>query len=138
MLSPHVQRCAGSGRWRSADEDEDAGFPCGGMIVFHDSGGMPAVGTFLTATCLLTLAESLGGVESLAEQLAHMTLRDADGVLPRAGTAAGTGTDTGTVAEVWRDLFVRAFVTVSSMAASDTAGINCALAPRRTDFCRRP
>ena len=43
------------------------------MISFRIRGGAEEAGRFLTATRLFTLAESLGGVESLAELPAQMT-----------------------------------------------------------------
>jgi len=49
------------------------GFPYGGMVTFRIRGGMREAETFLTRTKLFTLAESLGGVESLAEHPARMT-----------------------------------------------------------------
>ncbi|KJA15297.1 hypothetical protein HYPSUDRAFT_149327 [Hypholoma sublateritium FD-334 SS-4] len=52
MLSPHARR---------------------GMISFRIAGGQAAAEKFLTTTRLFTLAESLGGVESLAEHPAQMT-----------------------------------------------------------------
>ncbi|MEM6732634.1 MAG: PLP-dependent transferase, partial [Myxococcota bacterium] len=45
----------------------------GGMISFVIKGGLPAATTFLKATTLFALAESLGGVESLIEHPAIMT-----------------------------------------------------------------
>ncbi|NOT31754.1 MAG: cystathionine gamma-synthase [Planctomycetes bacterium] len=45
----------------------------GGMVSFELSGGTPAANAFATATELFTLAESLGGVESLVEVPASMT-----------------------------------------------------------------
>ena len=48
-----------------------AGF--GGMISFVIAGGLPAARTFLETTRVFTLAESLGGVESLVEHPAIMT-----------------------------------------------------------------
>jgi cystathionine gamma-lyase len=50
----------------------DGGFPYGGMISFRLRTGAQAE-AFLRATRLFTLAESLGGVESLAELPASMT-----------------------------------------------------------------
>ncbi len=52
----------------------------GGMISFVVRGGMEAAGRFLSSLRLFTLAESLGGVESLAEHPAVMT----HGAIPRA------------------------------------------------------
>ena len=43
------------------------------MISFELRGGFPAVDAFLRATQLFVCAESLGGVESLAEHPASMT-----------------------------------------------------------------
>jgi cystathionine gamma-lyase len=45
----------------------------GGMITFHLKGGLTESRVFLEALQLLTLAESLGAVESLAESPAIMT-----------------------------------------------------------------
>ena len=45
----------------------------GGMVSFELHGGIPAANAFATATELFTLAESLGGVESLVEVPASMT-----------------------------------------------------------------
>jgi cystathionine beta-lyase/cystathionine gamma-synthase len=45
----------------------------GGMVSFELHGGTPAANAFATATSLFTLAESLGGVESLVEVPASMT-----------------------------------------------------------------
>jgi cystathionine beta-lyase/cystathionine gamma-synthase len=45
----------------------------GGMVSFELAGGTPAANAFATATSLFTLAESLGGVESLVEVPASMT-----------------------------------------------------------------
>ena len=45
----------------------------GGMVSFELAGGIPAANAFATATELFTLAESLGGVESLVEVPASMT-----------------------------------------------------------------
>ncbi|EJT99174.1 hypothetical protein DACRYDRAFT_23792 [Dacryopinax primogenitus] len=49
------------------------GVPYGGMVSFRIKGGEGAAEKFLTKTRLFTLAESLGGVESLAELPALMT-----------------------------------------------------------------
>jgi len=49
------------------------GFPFSGMISFRIRGGKEEADRFLTSTRLFTLAESLGGVESLAEHPAQMT-----------------------------------------------------------------
>ena len=53
--------------------EEAGGFPYGGMISFRIRGGAAEAEKFLTSTRLFTLAESLGGVESLAELPAQMT-----------------------------------------------------------------
>jgi cystathionine gamma-lyase len=45
----------------------------GGMVSFELHGGIPAANAFATTTELFTLAESLGGVESLVEVPASMT-----------------------------------------------------------------
>jgi len=49
------------------------GFPYGGMVSFRIRGGASEANAFLTATRLFSLAETLGGVESLAEVPAQMT-----------------------------------------------------------------
>ena len=69
-LSPHARRYVDA--YVAAHPDAD-GFPFGGMISFRIRGGMQQADTFLTAARLFTLAESLGGVESLAEHPAKMT-----------------------------------------------------------------
>jgi len=61
----------------------DTGFPYGGMISFRIKGGEEQAEKFLTATRLFALAESLGGVESLAEHPARMT----HGSIPEAERA---------------------------------------------------
>ncbi len=45
----------------------------GGMISFELKGGLPAATAFLKAVRIFACAESLGGVESLAEHPAIMT-----------------------------------------------------------------
>ncbi|EPQ50454.1 hypothetical protein GLOTRDRAFT_141532 [Gloeophyllum trabeum ATCC 11539] len=77
-LSPHARKFVDS-----LPEDE-GGFPYGGMISFRIKGGAEEADKFLTATRLFTLAESLGGVESLAEHPAQMT----HGSIPEAERAA--------------------------------------------------
>jgi cystathionine gamma-lyase len=69
MLSPHARRFIGGG----SEAPPGDGFPFSGMISFRIHGGQEAADRFLTATRLFTLAESLGGVESLAEHPAEMT-----------------------------------------------------------------
>ncbi|KAG6860385.1 hypothetical protein C0995_011947 [Termitomyces sp. Mi166 len=49
------------------------GFPYGGMVAFRIRGSETQAEKFLTSTRVFTLAESLGGVESLAEHPARMT-----------------------------------------------------------------
>ncbi|SJK96836.1 related to CYS3-cystathionine gamma-lyase [Armillaria ostoyae] len=63
-------------KWISRTTDTSADtfdFPYGGMISVRIRGGYPAAGRFLEQLRLFTLAESLGGVESLAEHPAGMT-----------------------------------------------------------------
>ena len=62
----------------------------GGMLSFELKGGQPAAAAFLETVELFTLAESLGGVESLAAHPATMThaTYDADS-LAKAGIAEG-------------------------------------------------
>ncbi|KAI0681859.1 pyridoxal phosphate-dependent transferase, partial [Cerioporus squamosus] len=60
-------------KYVKANGDDAGGFPYGGMISFRIRGGAAEAEKFLTATRLFTLAESLGGVESLAELPAQMT-----------------------------------------------------------------
>jgi cystathionine gamma-lyase len=67
----------------SSDVVESGGFPYGGMISFRIRGGAAEAEKFLTSTRLFTLAESLGGVESLAEHPAKMT----HGSIPEAERA---------------------------------------------------
>ncbi|TFK47615.1 hypothetical protein OE88DRAFT_1686028 [Heliocybe sulcata] len=77
-LSPHARKFV-----ESLPTDSE-GFPYGGMISFRIRGGAEEADKFLTATRLFTLAESLGGVESLAELPAQMT----HGSIPPAERAA--------------------------------------------------
>jgi len=67
-LSPHARKFVDS-----LSTKTDTGFPYGGMISFRIKGGEEQADKFLTSTKLFTLAESLGGVESLAEHPARMT-----------------------------------------------------------------
>ncbi|THH23255.1 hypothetical protein EUX98_g7924 [Antrodiella citrinella] len=77
-LSPHALK------WiKQSNGLEEAGFPYGGMISFRIRGGLAEAEKFLTSTRLFTLAESLGGVESLAEHPAKMT----HGSIPEAERA---------------------------------------------------
>ncbi|TFK60465.1 hypothetical protein BDN72DRAFT_828891 [Pluteus cervinus] len=68
-LSPHARHLS----YSNNDADGDIGFPYGGMISFRIKGGLEEAQRFLTSTQFFTLAESLGGVESLAEHPALMT-----------------------------------------------------------------
>jgi len=52
---------------------EDSGFPFSGMVSFRVKGGGEEARTFVENTQVFTLAESLGGVESLVEVPAGMT-----------------------------------------------------------------
>lgn len=74
-LSPHARKFVDSYISTSDERDDlDQGdFPYGGMISFRIKGGAEEAEKFLTSTRLFTLAESLGGVESLAEHPAKMT-----------------------------------------------------------------
>ncbi|KAL1760616.1 Cys/Met metabolism PLP-dependent enzyme-domain-containing protein [Schizophyllum commune] len=76
-LAPHARAFV------DANRTED-GFPYGGMISFRIRGGQREADKFLTSSKLFTLAESLGGVESLAEHPALMT----HGSIPEAERAA--------------------------------------------------
>ncbi len=85
-LSPHAARFVQG----EAEHNPDGSFPYGGMISFRIQGGLEEAQRFLTATRLFTLAESLGGVESLAELPALMT----HGSIPPAERASlGIGDD---------------------------------------------
>jgi cystathionine gamma-lyase len=66
VLSGHARKFVDE--WERADTDvERSGdFPFGGMVSFRIEGDDEAAERFLTKTKLFTLAESLGGVESLA------------------------------------------------------------------------
>ncbi|EKM56844.1 uncharacterized protein PHACADRAFT_254186 [Phanerochaete carnosa HHB-10118-sp] len=79
-LSPHAHKFVGS---YVAVHGEEGGFPYGGMISFRIRGGLEQADKFLSSTRLFTLAESLGGVESLAEHPAKMT----HGSIPEAERA---------------------------------------------------
>lgn len=69
-LSPHARRFIPHGDLSIPPSN---GFPFSGMISFRIRGGFLEADKFLTSTRLFTLAESLGGVESLAEHPARMT-----------------------------------------------------------------
>jgi len=69
-LSPHAKKwIEGLPEHFSRTTD----FPYSGMVSFRIKGGLEAANKFLTSTRLFALAESLGGVESLAEHPAKMT-----------------------------------------------------------------
>ena len=85
-LAPHAARFVQA----EAEHNPDGSFPYGGMISFRIQGGIEEAQRFLSATRLFTLAESLGGVESLAELPALMT----HGSIPPAERAMlGIGDD---------------------------------------------
>lgn len=73
QLAPHAKTFVDAFRDALGDKDGDAGFPYGGMVSFRIRGGAKEANAFLTASRLFTLAESLGGVESLSEVPARMT-----------------------------------------------------------------
>ena len=73
--SPHVETTIYPGlkdnRYHEVAKKQMRGF--GGMITFRIKGGKEQVSKFLKALTIFTLAESLGGVESLAQCPAFMT-----------------------------------------------------------------
>jgi len=69
-LSSHARKFIGA---EEGDKPPADGFPFSGMVSFRIRGGVEEADKFLTSTRLFTLAESLGGVESLAEHPAQMT-----------------------------------------------------------------
>lgn len=73
--NPHVDRVFYPGLTSHAQHElatrQMRGY--GGMVSFELKGGIPAADEFATSTELFTLAESLGGVESLVEVPASMT-----------------------------------------------------------------
>lgn len=81
QLAPHAKKFVDAFQGERGDE---AGFPYSGMVSFRIRGGAAEANAFLTSTRLFTLAESLGGVESLAELPAQMT----HGSIPEAERAA--------------------------------------------------
>ncbi|KAI0337607.1 hypothetical protein BDW22DRAFT_1415836 [Trametopsis cervina] len=83
-LSPHARKFVDGFLAKENDGADSAGFPYGGMITFRIRGGFREADKFLTSTRFFTLAESLGGVESLAEHPAQMT----HGSIPEAERAA--------------------------------------------------
>ncbi|KAA1473589.1 hypothetical protein DENSPDRAFT_840056 [Dentipellis sp. KUC8613] len=75
-LSPHAARFVEhflASAPADGEAPHDGSIPYGGMISFRVRGGLAEAERFLRATRLFTLAESLGGVESLAELPALMT-----------------------------------------------------------------
>jgi cystathionine gamma-lyase len=78
-LSPHARKFVDSlPRQETNDSDPESDdarfdFPFSGMVSFRIKGGLTEANQFLKSTRLFTLAESLGGVESLAEHPALMT-----------------------------------------------------------------
>jgi len=68
-LSPHAKKYVDT----LTTDQLQGGIPFGGMVTFRIRGDDGAAERFLTKTKLFTLAESLGGVESLAELPAKMT-----------------------------------------------------------------
>jgi len=70
VLSASARKFIGA---QEGDRPPVDGFPFSGMISFRIRGGTEEADRFLTSTRLFTLAESLGGVESLAEHPAQMT-----------------------------------------------------------------
>ncbi|KAG9311490.1 Cys/Met metabolism PLP-dependent enzyme-domain-containing protein [Chiua virens] len=69
LLSPHAKKFVDD----FGEREDEGGFPYGGMVSFRIRGGASEANAFLTTTRLFALAESLGGVESLAELPAQMT-----------------------------------------------------------------
>jgi cystathionine gamma-synthase len=62
----------------------------GAMVSFELKGGLPAVERFLGALRIFTLAESLGGVESLIAHPATMTHASMDAAAQRAAGIGNT------------------------------------------------
>lgn len=105
ILSPHAREWIDSGAWvgspqlvssnspsssASSLDSNEGGIPFGGMVSFRIAGGAEEAGRFLSHTQVFTLAESLGGIESLAELPAQMT----HGSIPEAERAQlGIGED---------------------------------------------
>lgn len=73
VLSPHARKFVDG--WIKADDVEgrEGDIPFGGMVSVRIAGDDHAAERFLGRTKLFTLAESLGGVESLAEVPEKMT-----------------------------------------------------------------
>lgn len=87
-LSSHARRFIekeqhGDGSGDDLQAPPSSGFPFSGMISFRIRGGLNEADAFLTSTRLFSLAESLGGVESLAEHPGMMT----HGSIPEAQRA---------------------------------------------------
>jgi hypothetical protein len=70
VLSSHARKFNGA---EESDKLPADGFPFSGMVSFRIRGGVEEANKFLTSTRLFTLAESLGGVENLAEHPAMIT-----------------------------------------------------------------
>ncbi|KAG9011649.1 hypothetical protein FRB93_002710 [Tulasnella sp. JGI-2019a] len=68
-LSPHAKKWVDT----LGDSVARGGIPYGGMVSFRIKGDAQVAERFLTSTKIFTLAESLGGVESLCELPAKMT-----------------------------------------------------------------
>ena len=71
-LSPHALKFVEEYREHNSSPG-DTSFPYSGMISFRINGGIKEVNKFMASSKLFILAESLGGVESLAELPAQMT-----------------------------------------------------------------
>jgi cystathionine gamma-lyase len=68
-LSPHAARFVQA----ESEHNPDGSFPYGGMVSFRIRGGLEESKRFFAATRVFSLAESLGGIESLAELPSYMT-----------------------------------------------------------------
>lgn len=71
-LPPHALKFVDQYRKHNSSP-EDNSFPYSGMVSFRIKGGAEEANKFLTSMRIFSLAESLGGVESLAELPAEMT-----------------------------------------------------------------
>ncbi|KAH7345614.1 Cys/Met metabolism PLP-dependent enzyme-domain-containing protein [Rhizoctonia solani] len=80
QLSPHAKKFIST----LSSKETAAGVPFSGMISFRIRGGLDTAESFLVNSQYFTLAESLGGVESLGEVPASMT----HGSIPEAERAA--------------------------------------------------
>jgi len=85
-LSPHAARFVQA----ESEHNPDGSFPYGGMVSFRIRGGLEEAQRFFSAIRVFTLAESLGGVESLAELPALMTH---SGIPPAERAILGIGND---------------------------------------------